>query len=251
MDDFSLIKLILLVLIGIVSGFINILAGGGSFLTVPVLIFMGLPPTVANATNRLSIFMQSMSAVKSFHGYGVLDLKFTLIVSIPAIAGGIFGTYLAMIVSDAAFKKYLALFMVLMTLATFLKPDKMLQKREVKYTYGRWILIWLTFFLIGMYGGFIQAGVGFLVLAGMLLTGYDFVAGNATKTFTIMLFTVVSLGMFIAKGMVVYVPGLALGVGSIIGAILGTRVTVTKGNVFIQRFVTVAVIFFAVLLFFK
>lgn len=251
MEEFTLVQIALLTLAGVVAGFINTLAGGGSFLTVPLLIFMGLPATVANATNRLGVFLQSMTAVAKFHNYGVFPVRFSLIVAIPSVLGSVLGSYAAMVVSDDAFKKYLAVFMVLMTLATFLKPGKMLEQREVDYTFGRWVLIWFIFFMIGLYGGFIQAGVGFLILAGMLLTGYDFVAGNATKTFTVLVFTGVSLALFLMAGMVRFIPGLALGIGSMIGAAIGSRTTVRKGNAFVQRFVVVMVIIFSIMLFFK
>ena len=251
MTNFPLVNLIILVVTGVVAGFINTIAGGGSFLTVPVLIFMGLPPTVANATNRLGIFMQSLTAVKKFHSYGVFRLKFSLIIAIPATLGSILGAYAAMMISEAAFKKYFAAIMVIMTLATFIKPGKMLAERQIDYTLGRWAAIWIVFFSIGFYGGFIQAGVGFLILAGMLLTGFDFVVGNATKTFIILIFTFVSLLIFIYCGKVEYLPGLALGVGSMIGASLGSKATVEKGNVFVQRFVVVMVILFAIMLLLK
>ena len=251
MGHYSLVNLIILILVGIVAGFINTLAGGGSFLTIPVLIFMGLPATVANATNRLGVFLQSFTAVKSFQSYGVFDLRFSLIVAIPATIGSVLGAYGATVVSDQAFKKYLAVFMIIMTLASFLKPGKMLEKREVKYTPARWAAIWAIFFVIGFYGGFIQAGVGFLILAGMLLTGFDFVAGNATKTFIIMAFTFVSLVIFIIAGKVEYILGLALGIGSMIGAAVGSRTTVLKGNAFVQKFVVVMVVIFSIMLFIK
>jgi len=251
MADFSLFNLALLVAVGGVAGFINTLAGGGSFLTVPLLIFMGMPATVANATNRLGVFLQCLTAAKQFHSYGVFPVRFSLIVSIPAVAGSVLGSYAAMHISDAAFKKYLACFMVLMTLATFIKPAEMLAGREVRYTPGRWLLIWLAFFLIGFYGGFIQAGVGFLIISAMLLTGYDFVAGNASKSFTILLLTLVSLVIFWAGGKVQLLPGLALGAGSMIGAVLGSRTTVSKGNDFVRKFVVATVILFAILLLLK
>ncbi|HIJ79809.1 MAG: TSUP family transporter [Desulfobulbaceae bacterium] len=248
MTNYSLVNLLILVLVGIISGFINTLAGGGSFLTIPVLIFMGLPATVANATNRLGVFLQSCTAVKTFQGYGVFDLRFSLIAAIPATIGSVVGAYGATMVSDTAFKKYLAVFMIVMTLAGFLKPGQMLAKRQVTYTPARWAAIWAIFFMIGFYGGFIQAGVGFLILAGMLLTGFDFVAGNATKTFIILVFTFVSLVIFIIAGKVEYIPGLALGIGSMIGAAIGSRTTVLKGNAFVQKFVVVMVVIFSIML---
>ncbi|MGV1098973.1 sulfite exporter TauE/SafE family protein [Thiovibrio sp. JS02] len=251
MEHFSPLNLFLLTIAGAVAGFINTLAGGGSFLTIPLLIFMGLPATVANATNRLGVFLQSLTAAKQFHGYGVFPLRFSLIVSIPAIIGSVLGTWCAMVISDAAFKRYLAVFMVLMTLTTFIKPGKPPEAGAARYTPGRWALIWLAFFGIGFYGGFIQAGVGFLIIAAMLFSGFDFVAGNATKTFTIFVFTLVSLVMFWVGGKVQVVPGLALGAGSIIGAALGSRTTVKKGNAFVRKFVVATVILFAILLLVK
>lgn len=249
MDTVSPLNLVLLVAVGTMAGFINTLAGGGSFLTLPLLIFMGLPPTVANATNRLAVFLQSLTAVRQFHGYGVFPVRFSLIVSIPAVAGSVLGSYAALVVSDAAFKKYLALFMVLMTLTTFIKPGGVLAPpSETKYTTRRWALLWAFFFLIGLYGGFIQAGVGFLIMAVMVYTGYDFVAGNASKSFIIFLLTLVSLVIFLFGNKVQFLPGLALGAGSIIGALIGSKTTVKKGNLFVQRFLVVTVILFAILL---
>ena len=251
MQGFSALNIFLLVLGGGVAGFINTLAGGGSFLTIPLLIFLGLPPTVANATNRVGVFLQSLTATRQLHSHGVFPVRFSLIVAIPAVFGSVLGTYWAMVVSDAAFKKYLAVFMVLMSLVTFFKPAAMLPPAEGSYSFRRWALLWLVFFIIGVYGGFIQAGVGFLIIAAMVLTGYDLVAGNGTKSFVIFLLTCVSLAIFWAGGKVQLVPGLALGFGSMLGAGIGSHVTVTRGNEFIRKFVVAMVILSAILLLVK
>ncbi len=251
MQGFSVLNIFLLVLGGGLAGFINTLAGGGSFLTIPLLIFLGLPPTVANATNRIGVFLQSLTATRQLHSQGVFPVRFSLIVAIPAVLGSVLGTYAALVISDAAFKKYLAVFMVLMTLTTFLKPSAMLPRPVGNYSFRRWALLWLLFFGIGLYGGFIQAGVGFLIIAAMVLTGYDLVAGSATKSFVIFLLTCVSLAIFWAGGKVQVVPGLALGCGSMLGAFIGSHVTVTRGNAFIQKFVVAMVILSAILLLVK
>jgi len=251
MQGFSVLNIFLLVFGGGLAGFINTLAGGGSFLTIPLLIFMGLPPTVANATNRIGVFLQSLTATRQLHNHGVFPVRFSLIVAIPAVLGSVLGTYAALVVSDAAFKKYLAIFMVLMTLFTFFKPAVVLPQSTEKYSFKRWAMLWLLFFGVGLYGGFIQAGVGFLIIAAMVLTGYDLVAGNATKSFVIFLLTCVSLVIFWVGGKVQVVPGLALGCGSMLGAFVGSHVTVTKGNAFIQKFVVAMVILSAILLMVK
>ncbi|MGA1861654.1 TSUP family transporter [Deferribacter thermophilus] len=237
---------ILLFIVGVVSGFINVLAGGGSFLTIPLLIFMGLPPTVANGTNRLGVFLQSLFAVRKFHQYKVFNAKFALAVSIPATMGAIFGAYLATIISDAAFKKYLAIIMIVITFISILNPVKNIQSKDMEYSFKRKVVLFLVFFLIGIYGGFVQAGVGFLILAGITLTGFNLVEGNAIKTFVIMVFTIFALIIFIANNKVDFVLGLILGVGNIIGALLGTKVTVEKGHNFIQKVVIVCIIIFAI-----
>ncbi|WP_022850713.1 sulfite exporter TauE/SafE family protein [Limisalsivibrio acetivorans] len=246
--DFYILKLILLFVSGYIAGIINTIAGGGSFLTIPILIFLGLPPTVANATNRLSVFMQSLSGLRKFREHKVLPLKFGLIISIPATVGALMGAYMATIVSDVAFKKYLAVFMVLMTLLTFLNPGKMLESRDVPISPAKWVFLTVAMFIVGIYGGFIQAGVGFLFLAAMSITGYDLLRGNALKMFVVLVLTTFSLIIFIASGKVNFFLGLVLGVGSVLGAHTGASLSVKKGNKFIQRFVVVAVISFAVLL---
>jgi len=251
MQEFSVLNIFLLVLGGGVAGFVNTLAGGGSFLTIPLLIFMGLPPTVANATNRVGVFLQSLTATRQLHSHGVFPVRFSLIVAIPAALGSVLGTYAAMLISEAAFKKYLAVFMILMTLLTFFRPTAMPARPVGNYTFGRWAMLWLLFFGIGLYGGFIQAGVGFLIIAAMSLSGYDLVAGTATKSFVILLLTCVSLAIFWVGGKVQVVPGLALGAGSMLGAFVGSKVTVSKGNGFIQKFVVAMVILSAILLLVK
>jgi len=241
---------IMLFLIGIISGFVNILAGGGSFLTIPILIFMGLPPTVANGTNRLGIFAQSLIGAVKFKQYGVFPAKFALIVSIPAIAGSIIGSYLATVISDEAFKNYLVFFMVAITLITLFNPVGKLKQKDIALSRGKWIFSIIAFFFVGIYGGFIQAGVGFLILAAIIVTGYDLVAGNAVKTFVILIFTIFALAIFFIQGKVDIYLGLILSIGNMIGAIAGTKVTVLKGNNFIRWFVVACVLVFAIKLIF-
>lgn len=250
--DLYALKLIVLFAAGFVSAIINTIAGGGSFLTVPLLIFMGLPPTVANGTNRLGVFMQSLSGINKFRSYGMFPWKLGIRISIPATAGALLGAYLATIVSDDAFKKYFAVFMVLMTLLTFLKPK--VAKRDfsdIQLSPAKWALVYVLFFFVGIYGGFIQAGVGFLFLAAMVMTGSDLVTGNALKLFVVMVFTLFALIVFIINGKVDFFLGFILAAGSTLGAVVGAKLSVKRGEKFVRKFVVAAVIIFAVLLLFK
>ena len=246
MFDFYPFQLAVLFVIGILAGFINTVAGGGSFLTLPLLIFMGLPTAVANGTNRLGIFLQSLSGVGKFHAHGVFPWRFALIVSIPAVVGALLGAYWAVSVSDEAFRHWLALFMVAMTFFSLYKPKGTFTINDEGYSPLRWAAIIAAFFVIGLYGGFIQAGVGFLLLAGMALTGHDLVRGNAIKVFVVLIFTIFALGIFIHSGKIDYGLGIVLGLGNALGARFGANASVKGGNIFIRRFVTVMMLVFAV-----
>jgi uncharacterized membrane protein YfcA len=235
----------LLVLAGVVAGALNVIAGGGSFLTLPILIFMGLPATVANGTNRVGIFFQNVGAVWGFHRNRLMDWKSILWAALPASLGAVAGTVLALSIGDAAFRKVLAFLMIAVTLWTLWDP---LAKKDPSSRAGSVRLPFLAFgfFLTGVYGGFVQAGVGFLVLAATTMAGLDLVRGNAVKVLSILAFTIVSLAIFVSQGKVLWLPGLVLALGTFLGGQLGVRFTVLKGHAWVKRVVTVTIIVFAV-----
>jgi uncharacterized membrane protein YfcA len=235
----------LLVLAGFVAGALNVIAGGGSFLTLPILIFMGLPASVANGTNRVGIFFQNVGAVWGFHRNRLMDWKSILWAALPASLGAVAGTVLALSIGDAAFRKVLAFLMIAVTLWTLWDP---LAKKDPSSRKGsvRLPVLAFGFFLTGVYGGFVQAGVGFLVLAATTLAGLDLVRGNAVKVLSILAFTIVSLAIFVSQGKVLWLPGLVLALGTFLGGQLGVRFTVLKGHAWVKRVVTVTIIVFAV-----
>jgi len=236
---------------GFVAGILNVVAGGGSFLTLPVLIFLGLPPTVANGTNRVAILFQNVGAVSSFHHHKMMNWRRAVSAAIPAVLGAGLGTAAAVVVGDEAFRKILAFLMVAVTLWTLLNPISV-REEESDRSQGmkRWALVF-GFFVVGVYGGFVQAGVGFLVLAVTTLAGLDLVQGNVLKVFCVLGFTVVSLSIFAWKGLVHWPLGLTLAAGNTIGGLVGARLTVLKGHRWIRRVVTVTVILFALRLWFS
>lgn len=239
---------------GLVAGALNVLAGGGSFLTLPVLLFLGLPSTLANGTNRVGILVQNAGAVWGFHRYRVLPWRWALVSAVPATVGAGLGTVLALWVSDEAFRKILAALMVVVTQWTLIDPAG--RSRRAKpdepdepvppLTGGRSIGVAMAFFGVGVYGGFVQAGVGFFLLAVTTAAGLDLVRGNALKVLVILVFTVLSLGIFAAQGQVDWWLGASLAAGSLLGGQIGVRLTVLKGHRWVKGFVTVTVIVFAI-----
>jgi len=237
-------SLLLLFATGFVAGTLNVVAGGGSFLTLPLMIFLGMPAGVANGTNRVALFLQNLGAVWGFRRHRVLDARLALRLAGPAIVGAALGSWMALQVSDFAFRRLLAILMLLMTLWTLLRPaPRELAPRDDSRPIG--VPLLGLFFLIGVYGGFIQAGVGFLLLVGTTAVGLDLVRGNAVKVTCVLLWTVVTILIFASGGAIDWEAGIVLGAGNLIGGQLGVRLTVLKGHAWIRWFVSATVVLFA------
>jgi uncharacterized membrane protein YfcA len=235
---------------GAIAGALNVVAGGGSFLTLPILIFTGLPAGVANGTNRVGILLQNMAGVWGFRRYGLIERRWLVAAALPTMLGGVLGTLLALRVADDAFKRILAFLMIAVTLWTLWDPIRPSTGRPggASPTHA-WFLA-AGFFVAGIYAGFVQAGVGFFLLAITTLAGYDLVRGNAMKIFCVLVSTPLSLALFAADGQVAWVPGLFLGIGNALGGLVGVHLTVLKGHRWIRGVVTVTVIVMAVKLWF-
>lgn len=237
---------------GLIAGTLNVVAGGGSFLTLPILMFMGLPAGVANGTNRVGILLQNVGAVWSFDRHGVLDWRYLLRAAVPATLGGLLGTWAALLISDQAFRKILAFLMVGISLWTIWNPKwkALAEDGGEASPVGRNLILALVFFAVGIYGGFVQAGVGFFLLGATTLAGLDLVRGNAVKVLTVLCLTTVALALFAWNGKVDWLRGFVLAGGTTLGGLMGARLTVLKGHKWIRGVVTITVIVFALKLWF-
>lgn len=244
MDDW--IVWLLLLASGAVAGALNVVAGGGSFLTLPILIFLGLPPGVANGTNRVGILLQNTSAVWGFRRHGLIENRWLIAAAVPTMFGAIAGTLLALRVTDEAFKRILAFLMIAVTLWTLWDPIRPDARRSASPASVKTALLATGFFAAGVYAGFVQAGVGFFLLVITTLAGYDLVKGNAMKVFCVLVSTPLSLAIFATSGQVAWSHGLWLGFGNFLGGLLGVHLTVLKGHRWIRGVVTVTVIVMAV-----
>ncbi len=225
---------------------LNVIAAGGSLLTLPVLIFLGLPPTVANGTNRVAILVQNLGAVWGFHRHGIIDWRWIPRAGVPAALGAILGAWLAIGLGEEAFRRLLAGIILLAAAWTLWDPLERWGRTPRTGVLPRGPGVPLAFFVIGVYGGFVQAGVGFLVLAVVAVVGLDFVHGNALKVLTALLFTPLALVLFSVYGKVDWVSGGALATGNLLGGLVGVHLSVLKGHRWIRRIVIVTVVIFAV-----
>ncbi len=249
MDSF-LWQMPLLFVVGLVAGILNVLAGGGSLLTLPLLIFMGLPSAEANGTNRIAIFCQNFFAIRGFRKRGFFPLQLALLCTPPALIGSWLGANLAISLDDLMFKRTLALIMIGVLIFTALDPMKRFRQQEVEFGLWRKLVLVFSFFVVGIYGGFVQAGVGFLIITALLVHGLDLVRINAIKVFVIFTYTFIALGVFVYHGQVNYLLGFALAAGNSVGGMIGPRLAVEKGHDWIKKVVTATVAIFALKLFF-
>ncbi len=242
----DLLTTLMLVGAGFVAGTINSIAGGGSLLTLPLLIFIGLPATVANGTNRIAILVGGIGASASFHRKKLIPWAWVRFALPSACVGVAIGTWAAMEIGDAAFERVLAVILVLAAAWMIWQPVRPPEETESLSPDPdrRWLLLG-AFFCLGCYSGFIQAGAGFLYLALLSANGLDLVRANAVKVPLHIAFTLVAIPLFALGGGLDWSAGLSLAVGQFFGAKLGVHLQVLKGQAWVRNVLTVAIVVFA------
>ena len=227
--DIAVGHIVLLMITGLLAGVINTLAGGGSNLTLPALMVMGMPADIANATNRVAVTLQNLVAMRGFHKHGKLPTHDLGPVLIPTLVGGLFGAVAASYAPEGILKPLLLGVMLSMTLIMLIKPDLITPPAgTVPFTVterpsSRWWLLGA-----GFYAGFVQAGVGFILITALAGTlRYDLVRTNALKTVCILVPTLVALAVFVARDQVLWVPGLLLACGSMVGAQIAVKFAIS------------------------
>lgn len=248
----NLWEILLILVTGVFAGFLNTVAGGGSLLTLPVLIFLGLPAATANGTNRIAVFVQNASAIMGFRRKGVSDFGYSALLTLPALVGAWFGAQIAVEIDEVIFKRVLAGIMLAVLFVTLFNPIKRLQIETANLSLLRKIIGMVIFFFVGVYGGFIQAGVGFIIIAALtLMHNFELARTNAIKVFVIFFYTIIALIVFIKSRNVNWPLGLTLAVGNATGAWIGSHWAVAKGDRWIRAVLVVAVLAFAIRLFWQ
>ncbi|MCD4652891.1 sulfite exporter TauE/SafE family protein [bacterium] len=241
----NLWQYIILYVTGVFAGICNVLAGGGSLVTIPLLIFFGLESADANGTNRLAIAIQNIFAVAGFKRKGFSNPRFCIMLILPALPGVIIGAITASSISDLLFRRILSavMLLVLILILTKTKINDGSKVDENNLSSRKKILIMIAFAGIGFYSGFIQAGVGFITIAALTgITGLDLVKTNSHKVFIIGVMTWVAVVVFIFLGRIIWSLSLVLAAGTATGGWLGSHIAVMGGDKWIRRFLTVAVI---------
>lgn len=228
---------------GFFAGFINTLAGSGSLLTLPLLMFLGLPANVANGTNRIAIFLQNVVGVGSFKQQKVLNVKMGLWLALPAVIGSLLGAGIAIGIDQAMMQRIIGILLIAMFFLILYKPAQWVKDQAGLVSSKPSTLQFIIFFAIGIYGGFIQAGVGIFLLAGLVLgAGLDVVKANAIKLLIILIYTPFALAIFFINDQVNWQIGLILALGNMLGAFVASRFAVSWGARYV-RYILLVVIF--------
>ncbi len=243
----DLLEYLILSALGVASGFLNVMAGGGSLITLPAMIVMGLPPAVANGTNRVALVAQNLTAVRTFHRGGLSDFKTSLSLGLCTLPGVVAGSLAAIDIDPLWFKRLLALLMVAVLLATLRKSMPSPGRTGQPSGTPRPVAAHIAMVGIGFYGGFVQAGAGFIlmaVLSGLLRA--DLVRTNMHKVFIVGMYMLPSLLIFAAKDQVLWPAGGFLAAGNAAGAWVATRTQIERGEGVVRWVFAVAVLAMAV-----
>lgn len=226
---------VLLVVGGFFAGGINAVAGGGSTLTVPLLVLAGVPGNAANGSNRIGILTSNMAAAASFARLGVKGLAHTGRVIVPVVVGSLVGSVAISRITDDAFETLFGLLMIPLIVLAIRKPRVQLDKSP----WPQWVTV-AVFFAIGIYGGAIQAGVGLVLLAALTRAGFDLVTANHIKVLVNVVVTAVALPVFIVNDQVKWIPAIVLAAGFTAGGWFGAHFAVKGGEKYIRVAMVIA-----------
>ena len=227
----SIFEGFLLIIVGFFAGIINTLAGGGSLFTLPVLIFLGLPPSVANGTNRIVIVIQSLGGTLGYQSKKINTFPFPIYLGVTASIGSLIGAQIALQLNGAIFNRILAVIMLIVGLLILIRQNSLSSNLPERLTGKYLIYALLGFFIIGIYGGFINAGIGIVIMIFLnRLNRLSLVKTNATKVLVVMIYSTVALIFFAFNDAVDWKLGLLMALGTLFGAWWASRWSVRKGD---------------------
>ena len=246
------LQLGILIIVGIIAGFLNVMAGGGSMLVLPVMVFMGVPGNIANGTNRIAMLAQNITAVGTFYKQGISNFRLSLSLGLCALPGAIIGAYLGTQIEGKNFNVLLAIIMVIVMAMMIFSSEEPQHSTQQTITKNRLFLGHFLMLFVGFWGGFIMAGVGFIMLAVMnRVMGINLVSANAHKVFIEIVFTVFALAIFASQLQLLWLAGICLGFGNAIGAWVAANYQVKQGAGAIKKILYIVLsIFIIKLLFF-
>ncbi|MDA9833456.1 sulfite exporter TauE/SafE family protein [Flavobacteriaceae bacterium] len=245
------IQAVILIVVGFFAGVINTLAGGGSLFTLPVLIFLGLPPNIANGTNRIAIVIQSLSGALGYKSKGISNFPFNIYLGISASIGAVIGAQIAIDLDGRLFNRILAIILIVVGGLILMNAKNLTHKLPKRLT-GKYLLFGIIgFFFIGIYGGFINAGIGIVIMLFLnRINRLSLVKTNASKTAIVFIYSSLALAVFAFNDAIDWKLGLLMALGTSVGAWWASRWSVKKGDQVIRWAMLITIGIMAVKLWF-
>jgi len=239
-------------LAGIACGFINVLASSGSTITLPLMVLMGIPPELANSTNRLPILSGSLMAVYKFNKAKMIDWKNVLKITIPVVFGAISGVWIATILSDKTVGYIITTAVITAMILVLTNVRRLIQKTRDKVVTIGWVQ-YVVFYFIGLWAGLIVLDSASLILLGLVLgVGINLLPANAMKNVLLLVISLISVIIFGFEHEMDWLIGLSLSVGSIAGANIASRLAMKDSSkAWIVRVLLIIMIIEAIQLLFK
>ena len=211
----------LLFIVAAVAGALNSVAGGGSFLTLPTLLYAGVTPVVANATSTMAMLPGSVSSAVAYRRELQGRAGWLVPLGAVSLVGGLFGGVLLVRTSDTSFMRLLP-WLMLLAAVTFTFGDRIRRMLSLDHLQGNVLLVSVLQFVIAIYGGYFGGGMGMMMLASFALGGMlNIHEMNGLKTFLGVAVNLLALAEFIIRGVVAWGPGLIMVAGAIIGGYFG------------------------------
>ncbi len=238
MDEY--IILILLFLAGAVASFINMMAGGGSMITIGVMILLGIEPVVANGTNRIGVLVGTTSGALAFKSEKFTDVRQSLILGLCAVPGAIIGSLYSVQIDNTLFTRILAVVMIMLLVTMFIPKKK---QKDIAEKAKASTLIYPAMFIVGLYGGFIQVGVGFILMAFLRhLMSYDLLRTNMHKVFVVLIYTIPVLLVFGINGKIDWYYAIVMSFGNALGSWFSVKLAIKKGEKVVKIVLAIAIV---------
>ena len=234
--------LVALFLVGMLASFVNMLAGGGSVLVLGLMTIMGVDPAVANATNRVGVLISTASGAAAYRSGKYTNLKESLKLSLWTLPGSIAGAFFSVNISSRMLEQLMALVMLFILVTLFLPKRK---ENEDTWHYSRFLL-YPSLIVIGFYGGFIQAGVGFLLAGSLCHFGnMDLMRMNMHRVFLVFLFTIPAILVFIWSGKINWIYAVVLSAGNGLASWMTIKLALKKGEKIVKFGLAIAIVIIA------
>lgn len=243
MEDINVYTLMLLVCFGFLAAFIDSVVGGGGLISIPALLFSGLSPSAAIATNKLASSMGSLTSTIAFIRSGKVDFHLVAKLFPLVFSGSLLGALVVNFVSSELLKPLVLVLLIAVAIYTILKKNWGHESTYRKLTWKKALLFSFVIFAIGFYDGFLGAGTGSFILFAFLIIGFDFLQSAGNAKFLNFGSNIAALIMFIFLDMVNFSYGIPMGISMIIGALVGSNFAIKKGVTYVRVLFIVVTVF--------